>query len=74
LAIASYTPSLLCNVKSVLDINTKGEEGVATISLAALNVGKLFYFTWFRYDVEVQDSIFHLMITENKIHNRMWVR
>jgi len=40
-------------------------------SLAVLNVGKLFYFAWFRYGVEVQDSIFHLTITENKIHNKM---
>jgi len=53
-------------------------EGATTIfsynllfsSLAALNVGKLFYFT-FKHGVEVQDSIFHLTITENKIHNKM---
>jgi len=40
-------------------------------SLAVLNVGKLFYFAWFRHGVEVQDSIFHLTIMENEIHNKM---
>jgi len=42
-------------------------------SPATFNVGKLFYFAWFRHDIEMQDSIFHLTITENEIRNRMWV-